>query len=205
MHLFHPVSSCFDWDLVYPKGHRNWGRWSPYETSGDHPGDVRHQMGPRSLVMGEFLHLLINMWKRLKKLVETIETLHVKNMGHIWTYNRGPLTELYHLYLCGNMWKLLKKYRAFSLFLYISIQVRWICSSWFKGLVGFWSWTGSKLTVCSSHDETAVATPLRRQPQNPSAHHGSHNKIKIQFRKRRAFHHRVSIMNFMDRFTIIHG
>ena len=74
-------------------------------------------MGPRSLVMGEFLHLLINMWKLLKKLVETIETCEKHG-----TYNRGPLTELYHLYLCGNIWKLLKKYRAFELFLYIYIH-----------------------------------------------------------------------------------
>ena len=198
-----PVSSCFIlFRLRFCVSQRTQklGPIPPYERSGDHPGDVRHQMGPRSLVMGEFLHLLINMWKLLKKLVETIETCEKHG-----TYNRGPLTELYHLYLCGNIWKLLKKYRAFELFLYISIQVLWICSSGFKGLVGFWSWTGSKLTVCSSHDETAFATPLRRQPQNPSAHHGSHNKIKIQFRKRRAFHHRVSIMNFMDRFTMIHG
>jgi hypothetical protein len=35
--------------------------------------------------MGEFLHLLINMWKLLKKLVETIEKCEKHG-----TYNRGP-------------------------------------------------------------------------------------------------------------------
>ena len=47
-------------------------------------------------------------------------------------------------------------------------------SNRFKGVVGFWTWSGSKTyrnhpKSSSSHDETAVATPLRIQPQNQSS------------------------------------